>query len=85
MPYLISAGKITKGPKVPMHILARLNVNGQAISVAKFYKELGVGLDSRKAGQCPLAGGRPAAIPLCDLPRRHPRYVAALLAGGGRH
>jgi nitrate/nitrite transport system substrate-binding protein len=48
MPYLISTGKITKGPKVPMHIMARLNVNGQAISVSKYYKDMGVGLDSSK-------------------------------------
>lgn len=48
MPYLISTGKVTKGPKVPMNILARLNTNGQAISVSKYYKDMGVGLDSSK-------------------------------------
>jgi nitrate/nitrite transport system substrate-binding protein len=32
MPYLISLGTITKGNKVPMYILARLNTNGQGIS-----------------------------------------------------
>src|SRR6185369_4153539 len=37
MPYLISAGKVTKSGKLPMNILARLNTNGQAISVAKAY------------------------------------------------
>lgn len=46
MPYLMSLGKITKQP-VPMYILARLNTNGQAISVANTYKELKVGLDSK--------------------------------------
>src|SRR6186713_76872 len=48
MPYLISTGKITKSGKLPMNILARLNTNGQAISVAKSYLTQGVGLDSAK-------------------------------------
>jgi nitrate/nitrite transport system substrate-binding protein len=47
MPYLMTAGKITK-TKLPMNILARLNTNGQAISVAKHYQSMGVGLDSSK-------------------------------------
>jgi nitrate/nitrite transport system substrate-binding protein len=46
MPYLISTGKITKGNKVPMYILARLNVDGQCISVANTYKDTKLGLDS---------------------------------------
>lgn len=46
MPYLISLGTITKGNKVPMYILARLNTNGQAISVSNTYKDLKIGLDS---------------------------------------
>lgn len=47
MPYLMTAGKITKnGAKVPMSILARLNLDGQGISVAATYKGLTVGLDS---------------------------------------
>lgn len=46
MPYLISLGTITKGNKVPMYILARLNTNGQGISVSNTYKDLKVGLDS---------------------------------------
>lgn len=50
MPYLITMGKITKQP-VPMYILARLNVNGQGISVSEDYKNLKVGLDSSKMKQ----------------------------------
>ncbi|MBE9180985.1 ABC transporter substrate-binding protein [Oculatella sp. LEGE 06141] len=46
MPYLISQGAVTDGNKVPMYILARLNVDGQAISVANTYKDLDVQLDS---------------------------------------
>ena len=46
MPYLMSLGKITKQP-VPMYLLARLNTNGQAISVANSYKDLKIGADSK--------------------------------------
>jgi nitrate/nitrite transport system substrate-binding protein len=45
MPYLMTLGKITKQP-VPMNILARLNTNGQGISVANTYTDLKVGVDS---------------------------------------
>lgn len=51
MPYLISEGLITDGRKIPMYILARLNVNGQAISVANAHKDLDVQLDSSKLMQ----------------------------------
>lgn len=47
IPYLISEGRITSGNgKIPMYILARLNVDGQGISIANKYKELDVRLDS---------------------------------------
>lgn len=40
MPYLMAEGRITSGGrKLPMYILARLNVDGQGISIAKTYKE----------------------------------------------
>ena len=42
MPYLL-----TINDKVPMYILARLNINGQAISVAEKFKDLKVGLQSK--------------------------------------
>ena len=49
MPYHMSVGKITKNNvKVPMFILARLNTNGQAISVSQSYADLAVGLDAKK-------------------------------------
>ena len=48
MPYLISTGKVTKNSqKVPMYILARLNTNGQCISVSNRYKAAGVTTDAR--------------------------------------
>ncbi|BAQ66536.1 CmpA/NrtA family ABC transporter substrate-binding protein [Geminocystis sp. NIES-3709] len=47
MPYLMTLGTITKSKQpLPMYLLARLNVNGQAISVSNTYKDLKVGLDS---------------------------------------
>lgn len=47
MPYLMTTGKITKQP-VPMYILARLNTNGQAISISKSHADLKLDLDSSK-------------------------------------
>ncbi len=46
MPYLISMGTVTNGNKVPMYILARLNVNGQGIMLGNNYKDLKIGLDT---------------------------------------
>ncbi|NCR14010.1 MAG: ABC transporter substrate-binding protein [Microcystis aeruginosa LL13-03] len=47
MPYLMTTGKITKQP-VPMYILARLNTNGQAISISKSHADLKLDLDSSR-------------------------------------
>ncbi|MEG4279314.1 CmpA/NrtA family ABC transporter substrate-binding protein [Microcoleus sp. MON1_C1] len=47
MPYHMTLGTITKGNQpVPMNIVARLNTNGQAISLSKKYLDLKVGTDS---------------------------------------
>ncbi|MFG1319077.1 CmpA/NrtA family ABC transporter substrate-binding protein [Xanthobacter autotrophicus] len=47
MPYLISAGKVTQNNvPTPMVILARLNLDAQAISVANEYKDLKVTTDA---------------------------------------
>ena len=47
MPYLMSAGKITKGnTPVPMYILARLNTDGQGISIANDYADLKLTADA---------------------------------------
>jgi nitrate/nitrite transport system substrate-binding protein len=42
MPYFL-----TMNDKVPMYVLARLNTNGQAISIAEKFKDLKVGLQSK--------------------------------------
>ncbi|MBR0672268.1 CmpA/NrtA family ABC transporter substrate-binding protein [Neoroseomonas soli] len=47
MPYLMHTGRIVQNNQpVPMAILARLNTNGQAISVAKKHQSLGARLDA---------------------------------------
>src|SRR4028119_608492 len=47
MPYHMTLGTITKGNQpVPMNLVARLNTNGQAISLSKKYLDLKVGTDS---------------------------------------
>jgi nitrate/nitrite transport system substrate-binding protein len=46
MAYLITTGEISYNRKIPMYILARLNLNGQGISIANAYKHLNLGLDS---------------------------------------
>jgi nitrate/nitrite transport system substrate-binding protein len=48
MPYLISTGKVTQNNvPVPMYILARLNLDGQAVSVGAEYADLKLGVDSK--------------------------------------
>ena len=47
LPYLMATGKVVQnGQPVPMSILARLNTNGQAISVSKALQPLGAKLDA---------------------------------------
>src|ERR687894_2095441 len=47
MPYLISTGKVTQNNvPTPMYILARLNLDAQAISVASEHKDLKLGASS---------------------------------------
>lgn len=57
MPYHMASG--LRGDRVPMYVVARLNVNGQAISVGSEYKDLEVGLDATSFGQA-LAAKRAA-------------------------
>ena len=48
MPYLMATGAITDGEPLAMNILARLNINGQGISLANIYKSVSVGLKSEQ-------------------------------------
>jgi nitrate/nitrite transport system substrate-binding protein len=49
MPYLLTTGQATGGKPLPMNILARLNTNGQGISVGNDLKAVKVGLNSAGA------------------------------------
>ncbi|QSJ17056.1 ABC transporter substrate-binding protein [Nostoc sp. UHCC 0702] len=51
MPYLM-----TINDKVPMYLLARLNTNGQAISVANKFKDLKVNLESKGLKEAAIQG-----------------------------
>ncbi len=46
MPYQLTVGSINNGQPVPMSIVARLNLNGQGISIAKEYADLKIGADA---------------------------------------
>ena len=47
MPYLISTGKVTQNNvPTPMYLVARLNLEAQAVSVANEYKDLKVTTDA---------------------------------------
>jgi nitrate/nitrite transport system substrate-binding protein len=48
MPYFLTLGTISGGKPVPMNILARLNINGQAISVEKEYLSAKADLNAGK-------------------------------------
>ncbi len=87
MPYLISTGKVTKNNvRVPMYILARLNTNGQCISVAKRYLDLKVGTDAsplEQAFAARIAGGKPVKVAVTFPGGTHDLWMRYWLAAGG--
>ncbi|HEY9691426.1 MAG TPA: CmpA/NrtA family ABC transporter substrate-binding protein [Oculatellaceae cyanobacterium] len=86
MPYLMTMGKITKQP-VPMYLLARLNTNGQAISVSNAYKDLKVGLDSKPMVQAiakaKSAGKSELKVAITFPGGTHDLWMRYWLAAGG--
>ncbi|GJE00383.1 Nitrate/nitrite binding protein NrtA [Methylobacterium isbiliense] len=87
MPYLISAGRVTQNNvPVPMHILARLNTNGQCISVAKEYLDAKVALDSkvfRVATEKKKAAGKSVKAAMTFPGGTHDLWIRYWLAAGG--
>ena len=87
MPYLISAGKVTQNNvPVPMYILARLNLNGQCISVAKEYADIKVGLDTRPFKEALLrkkAAGKAVKAAMTFPGGTHDLWIRYWLAAGG--
>jgi nitrate/nitrite transport system substrate-binding protein len=87
MPYLMALGKATKSKQpLPMYILARLNTNGQAISVAEGYKELKVGSDStalKESFSKAKANGKEVKVAVTFPGGTHDLWMRYWLAAGG--
>ncbi|MFS8740845.1 CmpA/NrtA family ABC transporter substrate-binding protein [Synechococcus sp. W70.1] len=86
MPYLITTGKVTDGKPVPMYILARLNLDGQCISISNQYRDLKIGLDSSplKAKFAELrAAGKEPKCAMTFPGGTHDMWMRYWLAAGG--
>lgn len=86
MPYLISTGKVTNGKKVPMYILARLNLNGQGIQLSNDYLDLKVGVDSsplKAAFAKSKAAGKDIKVAMTFPGGTHDMWIRYWLAAGG--
>ncbi len=86
MPYLMTAGTITDGKKVPMYILARLNTNGQGILLANTYKDLNVTTDSsplKEAFAKAKAQGKEIKVAMTFPGGTHDLWIRYWLAAGG--
>ena len=87
MPYLISAGKVTQNNQpTPMYILARLNLNGQCISVAKEYEDIKVGVDTapfKVALDKKKASGKAIKAAMTFPGGTHDLWLRYWLAAGG--
>jgi nitrate/nitrite transport system substrate-binding protein len=87
MPYLISTGKVTQNNvPTPMYILARLNLDAQAISVAQEYKDLKVTTDAsplREAFEKKKAAGKEVKVAMTFPGGTHDLWLRYWLAAGG--
>jgi nitrate/nitrite transport system substrate-binding protein len=87
MPYLISVGKVTQNNQpTPMYILARLNLNGQCISVAKEYADVKVGIDTapfKVALDKKKASGKAVKAAMTFPGGTHDLWIRYWLAAGG--
>ncbi|MBK1660092.1 nitrate ABC transporter substrate-binding protein [Paracraurococcus ruber] len=81
MPYLMTAGRVTQNNQpVAMVITARLNTNGQAISVAEKHKALGTRLD---AGALKRAMNAESKFAMTFRGGTHDMWIRYWLAAGG--
>src|ERR1700712_3020721 len=87
MPYLISSGKVTQNNvPTPMYILARLNLNGQSISVGNEYKDLKIGVDTaplKIAMDKKKASGKSVKAAMTFPGGTHDLWIRYWLAAGG--
>jgi nitrate/nitrite transport system substrate-binding protein len=87
MPYLMTLGTITQNNQpLPMKILARLNLEGQAISVAQAYANLKVGSDASPLKEIfakKKAEGAMAKVAVTFPGGTHDLWMRYWLAAGG--
>jgi len=87
MPYLISTGKVTQNNvPTPMYLLARLNLDAQAISVAQEYKDLKVTTDAsplKAAFAKKKAEGKEVKVAMTFPGGTHDLWLRYWLAAGG--
>ncbi|AEF23319.1 CmpA/NrtA family ABC transporter substrate-binding protein [Pseudomonas fulva] len=87
MPYLMAAGKVTtNNTPLPMCILARLNLNGQGISVSKEYQDLKLGTDAsafKQAVAAKQAKGQKIAAAMTFPGGTHDLWLRYWMAAGG--
>src|SRR5688572_3110143 len=87
MPYLISSGKVTQNNvPTPMYVLARLNLDSQAISVSNEYADLKLGLDAapfKTALEKKKAAGQPVKAAMTFPGGTHDCWIRYWLAAGG--
>ncbi|MFZ9501574.1 MAG: CmpA/NrtA family ABC transporter substrate-binding protein [Beijerinckiaceae bacterium] len=87
MPYLISTGKVTQNnTPTPMYILARLNLDSQAISVAQEYKDSGAGLNAsglKAAFEKKKAAGKEVKVAMTFPGGTHDCWIRYWLAAAG--
>jgi nitrate/nitrite transport system substrate-binding protein len=87
MPYLISTGKVTQNNvPTPMYILARLNLDAQAISVSQEYKDLKVTTDAsplKAAFEAKKAAGKEVKVAMTFPGGTHDLWIRYWLAAGG--
>ena len=87
MPYLITSGAVTQSKAgTPMSILARLNLDGQCISVGQEYADLKLGLDSapfKPALEKKKASGKEVKAAVTFPGGTHDLWMRYWLAAGG--
>ena len=87
MPYLISTGKVTQNNvPTPMYLLARLNLDAQAISVSNEYKDLKVTTDAsplKAAFEKKKAEGKEVKIAMTFPGGTHDLWIRYWVAAGG--
>jgi nitrate/nitrite transport system substrate-binding protein len=87
MPYLISTGKVTQNNvPTPMYLLARLNLDAQAVSVSNEYKDLKVTNDAsplKAAFEKKKAEGKEVKVAMTFPGGTHDLWIRYWLAAGG--